>query len=427
MLLTDLTNASDRSNDAVGQKGGAPMQIHSDHFQDLIENSSHMIMRSDPDGVILYVNPAWQEALGYDVSAVGECRVADLVHPDYRTDYDKLFRQVLAGNKLERFETAFWTKDGKLVAVEGSMSCSFVNDHPSAVQGVFQNISDRKRAEDMLVRQATELLRVHHSLEARDRELANTLEQARKYREAEARAEELSEINKELAEEISRRQKAEAVIRTSLQEKEVLLKEIHHRVKNNLQIISSLLNLQSGYIDDERTLQMFVESQGRIQSMALIHEKLYQSEDLARVDFADYIDSLVSFLMRSYSTGSVGISLDVAPVFLSLDTSIPCGLIVSELVSNAFKYAFPEGRSGEIYVHLKSIDDEHYELAVGDTGIGFPEDVDFRETESLGLQLVTTLSDQLDGEIELDRSKGTEFRIRFRVHKSDRTKEESKS
>jgi len=409
-------------SDVDRQKGEPFMPVHLDHFQDLIENSVHMIMRTDPKGLMLYVNPAWYHALGYHDSAVGLLHVVDIIHPDYATDFEKLFRQVLAGNKQARVETAFLAENGQMVAVEGSMSCSFVNHRPHAIQSVFQNISDRKRAEDMLVRQATELLRAHNSLEARDRELADTLEQARKYREAQKRAEDLSEMNKELTAEVGRRQEAEAAIRVSLQEKEVLLKEIHHRVKNNLQIISSLLHLQSGYIEDERTLQMFKESQSRIQSMALIHEKLYQSEDLARVDFSEYMDSLVSFLTRSYGSGGVGVSLDVAPVFLSLDTSIPCGLIVSELVSNSFKYAFPEGHSGDIYVRLKPIDDEHYELCVGDTGIGFPEDVDFRETESLGLQLVTTLANQLDGEIELDRKKGTEFRIRFRVHKSDRAK-----
>lgn len=402
------------------------MQNHSDHFQDLIESSVHMIMRIDPDDVILYVNPAWQQVMGYDGSEMGTLRVIDLVHADYRTDYNEMFQQVLEGHHFDRFETMLQGKNGQWVTVEGSMSCHFVDGQPSTVQGMFLNISDRKRAEDMLVRQATELLRVHTTLEARDRELADTLEQARKYREAEARAEELTGINEELTQEINRRQEAEAVIRASLREKEVLLKEIHHRVKNNLQIVSSLLNLQSGYIDDECALQIFKESQSRIQSMALAHEKLYQSEDLARVNFAEYIEGLVKFLTRSYGSGGVHLALDVAPVFLSLDTSIPCGLIVSELVSNAFKYAFPQRRSGEIYVRLKSLDDAHYELVVGDTGIGFPDDVDFRNTESLGLQLVTTLADQLDGEIVLDTREGTEFQIRFRVHKSDLTNRDPK-
>lgn len=396
------------------------MQMTQDHFQDLIENSVHMIMRTDSEGVILYVNPAWQMALGYDRDEITSQRIMDLVHPDYRADYEKLFRQVLSGHQQAHFETALLGENDLVVFVEGSMSCSLIDGLPTAVQGVFQNISSRKRAEDMLVRQATELLRVHSSLEARDRELTDTLEQARKYREAQARAEELTAINEELTAEIQRREEAEAIIRASLDEKEVLLKEIHHRVKNNLQIISSLLNLQSGFIDDEAALQMFKESQSRIQSMALVHEKLYQSDDLARVPFAEYVESLVNFLTRSYGSGQVRVSLDVASVFLSLDTSIPCGLMISELVSNAFKYAFPDGHSGELYIQLKPVDNEHYDLVVGDTGIGFPEEINFFETDSLGLQLVTTLVTQLDGEITLNRDKGTEFRIRFRVHKSDR-------
>jgi len=423
MLLTDPTDTLIRLDGAVADSGRSAMKIPQGHFQDLIENSLHMIMSTDQDGVILYVNPAWQQALGYDDAESRSILAADLVHPDYRTDFEKLFRQVLAGNDLAHFETAFRAKSGQLVVVEGSIRCRFVDGDTTVVDGVFQNVSDRKRAEDMLVRQATELLRVHNSLETRDRELADTLEQTRKYREAQARAEELMDINKELTAEIGRREEAEAVIRTALEEKEVMLKEIHHRVKNNLQIISSLLNLQSGYIDDERTRTMFKESQSRIQSMALVHEKLYQSDDLARVDFSEYIDSLVSFLMRSYSMGNVGISLDVAKVFLSLDTPIPCGLIVSELVSNAFKYAFPEGHTGEIYVRLKPLEEEHYELVVGDTGVGFPKDLDFHETDSLGLQLVTTLANQFDGDLELDRSTGTAFHVRFRVHKSDRENE----
>ncbi|MDA0709365.1 MAG: PAS domain S-box protein [bacterium] len=398
------------------------MQTSSDHFQDLIENTGHMIMVMDVKGVLTYVNPAWQNNMGCVEADARGADSADFVHVDYRTDYEKAIRRVSSGQNIAHFETAFRSQNGHLVAVEGSLTCRFLDGVPRAVQGVFQNVSERKRAEDMLVRQATELLRVHSSLEARDKQLADTLEQTRKYREAQARAEELTTINAELSAEIVRRQEAESVIRTSLREKEVLLKEIHHRVKNNLQIISSLLNLQSGYIDDPRTLEMFKESQSRIQSMALIHEKLYQSEDLARVDFAEYVESLVSYLMRSYSAGRVSISVDVAPVFLSLDTSIPCGLIISELVTNSFKYAFPEGRAGEISVRLKQTEPEYYDLQVGDTGIGFPEELDFRDTASLGLQLVTTLVNQLDGEIELDRSAGTVFHIRFRVHKSDRQK-----
>lgn len=385
-------------------------------FANLIENSLHMNVCINCDGRILYANAAWVRAFGNPGEGANKRVVLDQIHPDYRFEFNKLFRSVLAGESISRMEMALIASDGCVVSVEGSLKS--VADQ--VVHGVFLDITERKRAEDVLARQATALLRVHNTLEARDRELANTLEQARKLREAQERAQVLAKINEELKQEIALRQEAEAKIRASLEEKEVLLKEIHHRVKNNLQIISSLLNLQSGYVDDVRTLEMFKESQSRIQSMALIHEKLYRSGDLAQVDFADYIENLVHFLTRSYSPGGITVSLDIKKVFFSLDTSIPCGLIVSELVSNAFKYAFPDGRTGEVYVRLEPVDTVRYRLTVGDNGVGFPKDIDFRQTDSLGLQLVTTLTDQIDGEIELDRSSGTAFHIVFTVHKSDR-------
>ena len=219
------------------------------------------------------------------------------------------------------------------------------------------------------------------------------------------------------------RRQAEEHIKESLAEKEVLLKEIHHRVKNNLQIISSLLNLQSGYVEDDSTLQMFRESQNRVRSMALIHEKLYRSGDLARVDFAEYIRDLANYLFRIYSSSSMGINLKIKidDVLLDIDRAISCGLIVNELVSNSLKHAFKwdapgDNRGyprGEISVELYSESDEKLALMVSDNGSGFPEEVDFQETESLGLQLVNTLADQIDGEIELDRSHGTAFKIIF--------------
>jgi two-component sensor histidine kinase len=210
------------------------------------------------------------------------------------------------------------------------------------------------------------------------------------------------------------RKRAEGQIRTALQEKEVLLKEIHHRVKNNLQIISSLLDLQSDYIEDEQTRQLFQESRNRVKSMALIHERLYRAQDLAKVDFAEYIQSLARDVFRSYRTHATGIALrvNVEDVFLGVDTAIPCGLMINELVSNALKYAFPDGRGGEICVELFS-DNGQFTLAVRDNGVGFPKDLDFRNTESLGLKLVVTLVKQLKGTIALHRDGGTAFEIKF--------------
>ncbi len=219
--------------------------------------------------------------------------------------------------------------------------------------------------------------------------------------------------------DITERKRAEEQIKASLKEKEVLLKEIHHRVKNNLQVISSLLNLQLGYIKDKQAAGLFKESQSRIRSMALIHERLYQSGDLARIDFAQYIRSLAADLFRSYevSSGAITLKINAGDVLLGIDRAIPCGLIVNELVSNSLKHAFPAGKKGEIQINLRSDNDNGFTLTLSDNGVGFPKDLDFRNAETLGLQLVITLVKQLKGTIELDRSSGTEFKITFARYK----------
>jgi two-component sensor histidine kinase len=209
---------------------------------------------------------------------------------------------------------------------------------------------------------------------------------------------------------------AEEQINESLKEKEMLLREIHHRVKNNMQIISSLLRLQSRDITDKKYNDMFTDSQNRIASMSLIHEKLYQSKGLARIDFNDYIRDLVNGLFQSYGVnGRIALSLDVRDISLGIDSAIPCGLIINELVTNSLKHAFPEGRKGEIRILLNPTGENMIELVVSDNGVSIPEDVDIKKTESLGLHLVTILvENQLHGEINLDRSKGTEFLIKFK-------------
>jgi PAS domain S-box-containing protein len=234
---------------------------------------------------------------------------------------------------------------------------------------------------------------------------------------------ELIKINKVLQEEINSRERTGETnipevekIETSLKEKEVLLKEIHHRVKNNLQIISSLLNLQSGYIKDKESIEIFKESQNRVRSMALIHEKLYQSKDMSQIDFSGYVSELVSNLFSSYSLNSVLITLhqDIHNIMLEIDLAINLGLIINELVSNAFKHAFSKGRKGNLYIIIKK-DKQKYELIIQDDGVGFPPNIDFRKTESLGLQLIITLVEQIGGEIFLFSDKGTKFLINFTI------------
>ncbi len=218
-------------------------------------------------------------------------------------------------------------------------------------------------------------------------------------------------------EDITQRKQAEEQIKAALKEKEVLLREIHHRVKNNMQIVSSLLRLQSRYTKDKQSLDIFKASRSRIESMAFIHEKLYQSKDLTKIDFNDYVNTLVRNLFTTYgvSTARIKLNIDIKHVSLPLDKAIPCGLIINELVSNSLKYAFPANKQGEIRITLYPTNENQLELIVSDNGISIPENIDFRNTDSLGLHLVTILAeDQLQGEISLNRTEGTEFKIKFK-------------
>jgi two-component sensor histidine kinase len=221
-----------------------------------------------------------------------------------------------------------------------------------------------------------------------------------------------------MIEDITDRKIAEKRIEASLQEKDILLKEIHHRVKNNLQIVSSLLKFQAKYTDDERVIAEFRESQNRIRSMALIHEKLYQSQDLARINFAEYIRSLAKHLFHSHNAYKRGVALhlEVDNVSLDIDAGIPCGLIINELVSNVLEHAFPTrtiNQSPRIYIGLKAGDTPKLVLTVGDNGIGLPPGFDIYNSESLGLQLVTMLVEQIEGDIIFEVCEGTKFEITF--------------
>jgi two-component sensor histidine kinase/CheY-like chemotaxis protein len=215
-----------------------------------------------------------------------------------------------------------------------------------------------------------------------------------------------------------KREQAEKQIKASLREKEVLLQEIHHRVKNNMQIISSLIKLQSRHIKDEQALEKFMSTQNRVQSMAIIHDRLYRSKDFARVDFAEYALSLANHLFSMYGIdqSTTKLKTDIKDIFLNINTAIPCGLIINELVSNSLKHAFPDSKKGEIKITMHALNKKEIELTVTDNGIGLPKDIDIRKTESLGLHLVTILAeDQLHGKIKLDRTKGTSFQIKLRV------------
>jgi PAS domain S-box-containing protein len=216
--------------------------------------------------------------------------------------------------------------------------------------------------------------------------------------------------------DITDRKETEARITESLREKEALLKEIHHRVKNNLQVISSLLRLQERNINEAHTRELFAESQRRIQSMALVHEKLYSSGDLARIDFGDYAHSLATLLFRSFGVmdGSVALGIDSPdPVFFTVDTAVPCGLIVNEIVTNSLKHAFPEGREGRVDISIRCDSPDRVTLRIADNGVGADVEA-IEESETLGLRLVRTLVRQLGGELAITADHGLAFTIVFR-------------
>jgi PAS domain S-box-containing protein len=315
---------------------------------------------------------------------------AALIHPD---DHDRVLpdlkRQIEEKRPLCEIEYRLLSKDGHWFWILGRGKIAGTDDkgNPTRVTGVNIDITNRRLMESEI------------------RSLNTVLEQRVK-----DRTEALAKTNKALEEEVAQRQEAEQRLKGSYDEKVMLLKEIHHRVKNNLQIIVSLLNLQSRYITDEKTLAAIRESQNRVKAMAIVHEKLYRAEDISHISLHDYIRFLGTGLFQFYDAKSRGIqfTLEIHDVNVDIDAAIPIGLIMNELISNSLKYAFPEGRKGEVAIDVKK---EGHILTVvyRDTGIGIPADLDWRNTQSLGLRLVNTLVDQMSGTVELDSSSGTLF------------------
>jgi PAS domain S-box-containing protein len=314
--------------------------------------------------------------------------------PDYFAERE----QAVAGVRLTFSQGAVTSYELTLEAAEGrlipvSFNAAVFKDSSGKVRGIIasaRDITARKKTEE-------EIQKLNRELERRVQE----------------RTAQLAAANREL-------HASEGNLRTTLHEKETLLKEVHHRVKNNLQIICSLLNLHLPYISDKAAIEAFKESQNRVYSMALIHEKLYQSRSLVKIDLAEYIHSLIANLFRSYGVDEQEIRprIETEKVNLDIDTVIPCALIINELVSNSLKHAFPVSgqrvnSSKEIQVELRRLEDQKLILAVSDNGTGLPEDFAIEKCESLGLKLVGILVRQLQGSMRIESNGCTRFAIVF--------------
>lgn len=317
----------------------------------------------------------------------------DRVHPDDKENTISMIAKSLELKKpFEFFEKIICTDDSIKILHSRGEVITDPQGNAARMIGICQDVTFAKQQEN-------ELIRTRNELENRVNE----------------RTKELIKINEELQKEISERKKAIELTESALKEKEILLKEVHHRVKNNLQIISSLISLQSNQVNDTKLTDFFNQTKNRIQSIALVHEKLYKTRELSSINFEDYLNDLLLNISETFSNGksNVQIKTEVEDIPLTIDAVLALALIINELVSNSFKYAFPDSDKGEIYVSLKKADETIYTLILRDDGAGFSEKTDIENTKTLGLRLVYNLVKQLDGTITLNSSRGTEYIITF--------------
>ncbi len=357
------------------------LRLANAYNRSLLEASLDPLVTIGPDGKVTDVNAATE-------AATGRSR-AELIGTDFcdyftepakaRAGYEQVFRE----GSVRDYALELRHRDGHVISV--LYNASTYRDEAGKVIGVFaaaRDITERKRAEAAL------------------KEVNERLEQR------------VAERTAALAE-------SEQHLRASLAEKEVLLKEIHHRVKNNMQVISSLVDLQADRLEDGAMRSVLQDVTHRVRSMALVHEKLYQSADMARVEFAEYAQSLLNYLWRAHGSVASGVrlALDMEPVSLSVNAAVPSGLILNELVSNALKHAFRGRTGGEVAVSLRGGADGGVCLRVRDNGTGLPPDLDWRQADSLGLRLVQILAGQLRATVEVSGGEGTEFAVTFRGRK----------
>jgi PAS domain S-box-containing protein len=364
------------------------LRASEERFRATFDQAAVRMAVVDRAGTIRDTNKRFTDILGYLPQALISTNLKDL-HPDQGTVILNLLDDAHCPDSQGCIGEAHLRRyDGSIVTVQAFVSSIRRGNNEKFIV-VIEDISARKEAEEALA---------HLNSELEERVALRT--------------EDLKNANKSLMDEIGKRKKTEDLLRHSLEEKEVLIKEIHHRVKNNLQIIISLLYLQSKKSVDPASADTLMDSQIRVKSMARIHEKLYQSHDLSSIDFEGYLANLTENLMLAYGVenGRVKVVTDVRGFPLTINTAIPLGLIMNEMISNSLKYAFPEGRQGVIAIRGEKQGDRII-ISVSDNGIGISKDKDWTKTDTLGLNLIQILTRQLKGTIELIRGEGTEFRI----------------
>ncbi len=324
-------------------------------YRKLFDIANDAIFVADAEtGNLTYANKKAQELIGIPLKKIIGMHQSQLHPKEDAERYRKIFAQHIQNGTAISENVFVLNKHKKKIPVEISASVTEIGGK-RFIQGIFRDISDRKRIEKQL--------------------------------------------------------------KKSLKEKEILLRELYHRTKNNMQVISSLLNIQSAFIDDGRVSQIFRETQSRIRSISLVHDKLYQSEDLSMINLCDYIKDLADTLLKGYRLNSEQISLefDADDILTSIDNAIPCGLLINEIITNSIKYAFGYNGTGNIRVVIRSTEDSNTELRISDNGIGLPDGFDFNNTDTLGLKLVKKLvENQLRGTVDVISGKGTEFIIKFK-------------
>jgi PAS domain S-box-containing protein len=353
------------------------------------------------DGILLYVNPAAASRFGYTAEMLVGKPLLPFIAPEYHDAVREAIALRMAGEDLPTYEMKMKAKDGTFRTVLTNGSAIMFEGRPASLN-VLSDITDRKLMEEEV------------------RSLNRVLEQRVK-----DRTEALSKANEQLTAEIAARTRAEKEITRSLEEKELLLREIHHRVKNNLQIIASLLKLQSRTITDPNVLEAIKNSQSRIRAMALVHERIYRSHNIAEINLKDYLSYLTKQIFQFYNIQQhqIGITVTMDEIMADIDTITPLGLIMNELVSNSLKYAFPEGRKGTISIECTPQDAGMFRIIYHDNGIGMPAGFDWKNSESLGLRLVNSLVDQLNGTIESGGGgEGTTFIMNIQKNPANKAK-----